>query len=63
MYLGDPIPVTFEGILRTGSKDSSKMIHNSPFMKTRAYGDMEKLFDQNNMKYRNLIISPKKMKD
>ena len=63
MYLGDPIPVRFEGILRESSRDSSKIIHSSPFMKTRAYGDMERLFDQNNIKFRNHIISPGKSKD
>ena len=32
-------------------------------MKTRAYGDMEKLFDQNNINFRNHITSPSKSRD
>ena len=43
-------------MLREDSKDTSLNI-SSPFMKTRAYEDMEKLYDQNNLKYRNNLLS------
>ena len=47
----DPIPTIFTDMLRTECKDSSKNL-SSPFMKTKAYKDIEKLYDQNGMKYR-----------
>ena len=63
VFLRDPIPIKWEGILRQSSRDSSKILHASPFMKTRAYGDMEKLFEQNNISFRNHIMSPSKSRD
>jgi hypothetical protein len=44
VFLMDPIPVEFSKILREDSKDHSK-IRASPFMKTKAFLDIEKLYD------------------
>ena len=50
----DPIPTIFTDMLRTESKDSSKNL-SSPFMKTKAYKDIEKLYDQRFLKEQKII--------